>query len=447
MYHTYGINNKVGYAAGLKDKTSATTAKFGLKSKVWMEDQAHNAGRLHYRIGREKTDPGTEFKGEYYDRNLSNGVGQTVGEVDRHECNASIENENRWVVIEAAAMSIEGTSNDEQCAAVASEAIMAVRQVLNHAVRGKTQKEAGMSEIELLRRKPGLSDKWNNDRPKFLSLVYGLIKKKDRRGKTCRRAFQALYGSEDLDMDSGHRLIPYERQGEDIVFYPTIARKSCRFIKDNMPLVEIGCELELEEEMVEASDVATAAGAEIDNEDELAEADSADTDDDEDDTDDEHWAEEDYEVETIMDKLIHDDDRVEYKVKFRNYDEPEWIEESKLEGCKKLVREYEAVVAIRELDGCSKTKGRKIVAAVELNILAELAGNNPKGVIKAIEREGKQMLARRLRKLSDNEVAALSDDERRKANKLRHLLTRKRPKLEQQQEKELEGGSYKGIES
>ena len=55
-------------------------------------------------------------------------VWQTGGDAGRHECCAQIENENRWLSAEATAMSLEGTTNEDQVVAVSGEAIVAARQ-------------------------------------------------------------------------------------------------------------------------------------------------------------------------------------------------------------------------------------------------------------------------------------------------------------------------------
>ena len=76
-------------------------------------------------------------------------VWQTTGDAGRHECCAQIENENKWVVTEATAMSLEGTANEDQIMAVAGEAIVAGRQVSNHTIRGEMQKKEGKTGWEL----------------------------------------------------------------------------------------------------------------------------------------------------------------------------------------------------------------------------------------------------------------------------------------------------------
>ena len=52
------------------------------------------------------------------------------------------------------------------------------------------------------------STEWLKSKPKFLSQVYCMIKKKNRRGKTCSRAFKALYCSEDIEIPGALRVIP-----------------------------------------------------------------------------------------------------------------------------------------------------------------------------------------------------------------------------------------------
>ena len=143
-YHGFLTKGKIGYAAAITDKYSTTTTKCGRTAKVWMKQVARAGGRPNYKIGSEKADQGTEFKGAYKDANMNGEHGdevwQTGGDAGRHECCAQIENENKWIAMEASATSLEGTANEDQVVAVSGEAIVAARQVLNHTIRGEVQK-------------------------------------------------------------------------------------------------------------------------------------------------------------------------------------------------------------------------------------------------------------------------------------------------------------------
>ena len=149
VYHGFLTKGKIGYATAITDKYSATTAKCGRTAKVWTQQAAKAGGRPNYKVGTEKTDQGTEFKGAYKDANMNGEHGdevwQTGGDAGRHECCAQIENENKWITVEATAMSLEGTANEDQIVAVSGEAIVAARQVLNHTIRGEVQKQEGKS--------------------------------------------------------------------------------------------------------------------------------------------------------------------------------------------------------------------------------------------------------------------------------------------------------------
>jgi len=210
IYHTVGRRGKVGYASGMRNKMSATSAREEAIARTWMLHVARSGGRIAYRIGAEKTDGGTEFKGVYAKQNATVEIFQTQGDPGRSECNALIEGEHRWLEVQAAVISDAGTANDDQVVAVAGEAYSRARFDLNHSVRGAAQKRLNRTAYELLGSKEeGYSAKVMRCEPKFLSLVYCNIKHKDRRGKTTTRAFRALYGSRDTTVTGAARVLPY----------------------------------------------------------------------------------------------------------------------------------------------------------------------------------------------------------------------------------------------
>ena len=100
-----------------------------------MQQAARAGGRPNHKIGSEKTDQGTEFGGAYKDANLDGEHGDEVwqpgGDVGRYECCAQIEHEDKWIVVEATANSLEVTANGEQIVAISGESNVAARQVLN----------------------------------------------------------------------------------------------------------------------------------------------------------------------------------------------------------------------------------------------------------------------------------------------------------------------------
>ena len=114
-------------------------------------------------------------------------------------------------------------------------------------------------------------------------------------------------------------------------------------------------------------------------------------------------------------------------------------------GCKKLIRQYETVQALKELGTglitSSKMNVPGLCAAVELNVKNEINGPNRKAVIAAILKEEKEMTSRRLRVLDNVQVSQLTPTQRKESYRLRHLLTQKRPTLEQ--EEAHESGDYK----
>ena len=148
-----------------------------------MQQVARAGGRPKYKIGSNKTDQGTEFKGAYKDASMNGKHGdevwQTGGDASRHECCAQIENGNKWIAVEATAMSLEGTENEDQIVAVSGKSTVAARQVLNHTIRGEVQKKEGKSGWELHSGVQG-SAEWPKNKPKSLSQVYCMIKKKNR---------------------------------------------------------------------------------------------------------------------------------------------------------------------------------------------------------------------------------------------------------------------------
>ena len=443
VYHTWTTKGKVGYAAGIKDKLSATQAKHGRIAKGWLQHKAREGGRRDYKVGTEKTDAGTEFKGAYKEANLIDEVWQTKGHPGRSQCNAQIENEHQHLEMEAAVLSAAGTVNDDQIVAVQGEAYMAAREILNHLERSKQQKEMGKSGMELLTGEEGTSKEWLLRKPHFLSLVYASIDRKDRRGKTTRRTVKALYGSEDLEVPGGIRVIPYKDEGEDgVSFYPTQVVVSYKLVPGRMPLLEMGNTGADDNDMNHSTQV---VGVHANWEEEMEVEDCEDvlrgatretvvSNSDENEGDDQDTAE--YEAVKVLDELVHTDGTVEYQIMFKGYDEPCWVPESGTTGCKRLIREFETVRALQELGQSKKASSTgfsKLAAAVELSIKEELAGEDRELVLKAIEREEKQMLLRRLRKLSPAELTGLTQEDKRHAFYLRHLLTRRRPSLEQQE--------------
>ena len=408
MYHGFLTKGKVGYVAGMKDKASATSAKHGRISKSWMQHTARAGGRLDYIISSEKSDQGSEFKGAYKAQNLSEEEGvsvwQTMGDADRHECGAQIENENKWLAVEATAMSITGTANEDQMVAVAGEALIAARGVLNHTIRGKKQKELGRTGWELLAsEEAGTSREMLKTEPKFMSLVYCIVKKKDRRGKTTPRAFKALYCSADIEVPGAVRVIPFKRDIDTIDFYPTEVVFSYK-TSERMPLLEaaergVG-DGDDDGDDDEDDDGFNRDGDEDDDENKDGKEDGNDDDDDGAEGEGSYEDNSKYEVEAVVDSLTHADGSVEYQLKFKGYDETEWVTAEKARGCKKLIREYETVEALKELGRGSTTSRRgeswrditcamcnvsetELAASVELSVNRELQGPNRAGVLKA----------------------------------------------------------------
>ena len=143
-------------------------------------------------------------------------------------------------------MSLEGTTNEDQIMDVSGEAIVTANQVLNHTIRGEMQRRKGKSGWELHSGVTG-SAEWLKSKPKFLSLVYCMIKKKNRRGKTCSKTNRALYCSEDIEIPGALRVIPYRRDGDVVEFYPTEVIFSYKCIY-RMPLLEIAEDADADED-------------------------------------------------------------------------------------------------------------------------------------------------------------------------------------------------------
>ena len=111
---------------------------------------------------------------------------------------------------------------------------------------------------------------------------------------------------------------------------------------------------------------------------------------------------------------MHADGVVEYLIKFKHYDEPEWIAEHNTTGCKMLIREFEAVEAIKSLNigsTTSKAKGKAItiaavlgygtpttLATAELNLKNAMQGSDREAVLKAVEREEKKDVEKKVEK-------------------------------------------------
>jgi hypothetical protein len=90
---------------------------------------------------------------------------------------------------------------------------------------------------------------------------------------------------------------------------------SYKIFKDRMPLLEMAAvdNCEEEEDMEDWTEQSSGAEAECDEIDEA-----------EDETNEENNETPEYEAECITDKLVHADGVVEYLIKFKHYDEPEW---------------------------------------------------------------------------------------------------------------------------
>ena len=81
--------------------------------------------------------------------------------------------------------------------------------------------------------------KWLQEQPQFMSKIYALIKKIDKRGKTTAKAFEALYCSEDLEVPGAIRVIPYTEEGDSVTSHPTEVVLSYKLSKE-MPLLKMG---------------------------------------------------------------------------------------------------------------------------------------------------------------------------------------------------------------
>ena len=144
-----------------------------------------------------------------------------------------------------------------------------------------------------------------------------MTKKKNKRGKTCSRAFTALYYSEDIEIPGALRVIPYRRDGDVVEFYPTEVIFSYKCI-DRMPLLDIAASVETTEEEFDHEYCTEADEEEVEGA---------------------HAEEQEYEAEKILDCIVHSDESMEYLVKFKGYAEAEWIAAKNTVGCKKLVRQ------------------------------------------------------------------------------------------------------------
>ena len=175
------------------------------------------------------------------------------------------------------------------------------------------------------------SAEWLKDKPRFLSQVYCIIKKKNIRGETCSRAFKALYYSEeteDIEIPEALRVIPYRKDGDVMESYPTEVIFSYKCIA-RMPLLDIAADVETTEEGFDhdycmETDEEEVEGAHAEEQ-EGAEGESVDRD---------------YEAEEILDCIVHSDESVEYLVEFKRYmyAEAEWIATKNTIGCKTLMR-------------------------------------------------------------------------------------------------------------
>ena len=221
-------------------------------------------------------------------------------------------------------------------------------------------------------------------------------------------------------------------------FYPTEVIFSHKCI-GRMPLLDIAKDAETAEDAFEHAYCMEAD----DDETEGADAEGADAEDQE--GAEGESAGRDYEAEKIIDCIVHSDESVEYLIKFKGYAEEEWVAAADAMGCKKQIRQYEAVQALKELGTGMITSSKMVItelcAAVELNVKNEINGPNRKDVIAAILREEKEMMSRRLRMLDSVQEAKLTSAQRKEACRLRHLLTQKRPTIEQ--EGANESGEYK----
>ena len=77
------------------------------------------------------------------------------------------------------------------------------------------------------------------EEPRFLCKVYEMVKGNGRSEKTSVRAFNALYGSQDLEVAGGIRVMPYNETADSLELFETEVVVSYKMFKDIMPLLEM----------------------------------------------------------------------------------------------------------------------------------------------------------------------------------------------------------------
>jgi hypothetical protein len=168
-----------------------------LKTKAWIEATADPGGKNGYKIGRHKSDPGSEMKGAMTHAMAISQVQNHKGGMDVHTDQSFVERAHQQVQQMQASMFHQDILNQPDDEALAfkvwGKSGRRAKQNLNHSPMTEEQGHVGISAIEQLSSKRGLSKEYVDSTPAFLAGGWVHVPKKNRKSKVSPRAVKAVY--------------------------------------------------------------------------------------------------------------------------------------------------------------------------------------------------------------------------------------------------------------
>ena len=328
-----------------------STARRWRKMKTWFEVVCDPGGNT--KIQAMQRDPGTEFKGAVTTERETDNVFDYVGVTDRHTHAGQAENRQRMLPRTATAMSLTAFHGDHDqyeglAAGAWDEAILGANAVTNHHPITVAQHKQGISAIEELSKGRISSAEYLKDLVPFGTLVYGFTPKRLRKGKMSSRAFKAIFCSKDEDVLGTFRVMPFEvRDGRWKLLKTVVVGKM--IVADGVfPLRANPAKEASMQRCDEAWDKVFSmdpshAGTVMISAEELEGTDSLES------LADDTISSESPEVDDVVGRIIDNAGEYAYELTWKGYDRGDstWHYAADLEGCKKLVREFEERIAER----------------------------------------------------------------------------------------------------
>ena len=336
------VDGNKGASGVILTKTSfgavAMLKNFGAvaKAKAWRKLQSHiqshtdPGGKHNYRLQRMKADQGTENQGAHKDALAEDKIMLNEGHRDRHPAQRRIENLFGRLQTAAATLGVGAfaESNEEYFIDTMGTRISHSATILQHRPCTEMQKEMGTSPIEEQFHPQCILDKPTHC---YGELMFAHIEKQDRPNKTGPRAFMSIYAGECERIKGNIIVHPIaakpDRSGYTIRPSVTVNRYSAvsgyyplRYTPDHASIAEAPVHMDLltYEEVMEIF-----AKPDEDDDDALV-------------------ADEDEEVEKILDHIEDEDNEFEYLLKWKDADEchNSWHHEADLTGCEQLIANY-----------------------------------------------------------------------------------------------------------